>query len=126
MALILLLDDDPLGHTAIQRILSGTDHRLVLAKHFDDVLSLLVWEHITLAIISLAAVPDKAVSIFQHTLHQTPDTTILALASKGMNGLTTLLKAESISARHLLAKPIDSAQLLNILNVRLPVPSSQE
>jgi hypothetical protein len=63
----------------------------------------------------------------QRALLRTPDTKILALASleKG-DGLTTLLKAESLRAHHLLATPIDPQQFLSILQVLFPLPTNQD
>lgn len=125
MSTLLLLEDDPADRAAIQRAASDTEHCLVEAEDLDDFLNRMMQGQIELAIISLTAVSEEAVPQFQRVLLRTPDTKILALAQGG-DGLTTLLKAESLRAHHLLAKPIDRQQFLTILNVMFPLSAPQD
>ncbi|ALA57599.1 hypothetical protein [Nitrospira moscoviensis] len=123
----LLLDDDPADRDAIRRAMPETEHRLIEADDLDDFLDRLTRERVELAIISLAAVSEDTAPRVQRALLRTPDTKILALAAldKG-DGLTTLLKAESLRAHHLLATPIDPQQFLSILQVLFPLPTNQD
>jgi CheY-like chemotaxis protein len=127
MPTILLFDDDPAVRAAIERGLSDVEHRLLEVGNPDDFFDRLAQEHVELAIISLAAISEDTAPRFQQALLGSPDTKILALASiEGGNGLTTLLKAESLRAHHLLAKPIDPQQFLAILQVLFPLPTGQD
>jgi CheY-like chemotaxis protein len=123
----LLLDDDPADRVVIRRAMPDTEHRLIEADDLSDFLDRLTRERVELAIISLAAVSEDMAPRVQRALLRTPDTKILALASleKG-DGLTTLLKAESLRAHHLLATPIDPQQFLSILQVLFPLPTNQD
>jgi DNA-binding NtrC family response regulator len=92
------------------------------AKNLDDALEQLTGRHIDVAIVSLSAIPERAVPYFQRLLNQAPATKVVALApAHGGDGLTTLLLAESLHAHHLLAKPIDGEQFLNIIQLTCPM-----
>lgn len=127
MSTILLLDDDPGDRATIQRAVSDADQRLVQAKNLDDFLRRMREDHVELAIISLDIVSDKTMPDIQNAFLRTPETKILALAPiHGGDGLNTLLKAESLHAHHLLAKPVDHEQLLTVLHVMFPVSAPQD
>lgn len=127
MAMILLLDNDPVDRAAIQEAVADAERCLVETDGLDDFLDRLKDGHVELAIISLAAVCENTMPKLQRVLLQTPETKILALTPvQGGDGLATLLKAESLRAHHLLAKPIDRQQLQTILNVMFPLPSQQD
>lgn len=113
---ILVLEDNPPDQTVIRDALSGTEHTLLQAENLDDALEQLSKRHIDAAILSLSAIPERAIPYFQRLLTQAPSTKVVALAPAwGGDGLTTLLRAESLRAHHLLAKPIDTEQLLALL-----------
>jgi DNA-binding NtrC family response regulator len=124
MPTILLVEDDHADRSLIRQTLSDTEHTLLEAETLDDCREYITDHHIDLAMVSLTIIPEQAVSDFQRMLQQTPDTKILALAPiQGKDGLTTLLRAESLRAHHLLAKPINPQQLLAILQLTFPLPT---
>lgn len=118
---ILVLEDNLPDQAVIRRALSGTEHTVLEALNLDDALEQLTGRHIDVAILSLSAIPERAVHYFQRLLNQAPATKVVALApARGGDGLTTLLRAESLHAHHLLAKPIDDEQLLAIIQLTCP------
>ena len=118
---ILVLEDNLLDQAVIRRALSGTEHTVLEALNLDDALEQLTGRHIDVAIVSLSAIPERAVPYFQRLLNQAPATKVIALAPAGGDGLTILLRAESLHAHHLLAKPIAGEQLLAIIQLTCPL-----
>jgi CheY-like chemotaxis protein len=126
MPTILLLDNDPMDRGLIRQALSDTEHRLIEVEDCGDFLNRVGQELIDLAIISLTAIPDEVAPRFSQVLLRARHTKLLALAPiEGSDGLGTLMKAESLNAHHLLAKPIDRRQLQMIFNVNFPVIAPQ-
>lgn len=124
MPTILLLEDNATDRALIRRTIFRTEHTLIEAEALEDILAHIIHRHIDLAIISLTIVSEDALPIFQQFLLQMPDIKVLALTPHhGSDGLTTLLRAESLRAHHLMAKPIDPQQLLTILNLTFPLPT---
>lgn len=123
MSTILLLEDNATDRALIRRTVFETEHTLIEAEALEDILAHITHRHIDLVIVSLAIVSENALSTFQQFILQMPDTKVLALTpARGGDGLTTLLKAESLRAHHLMPKPIDPQQLLSILNLTFPLP----
>ena len=78
------------------------------------------------AIVALDALPEQSLPEFHQASLYSPSTKILALAPlERQSGLSTLLKAESLHAHHLLARPLDSRQLLTLLQATLPASLRQ-
>ena len=124
MPTILLLEDEATDRALIRRAVFATDHTLIEAEALEDVADHIACRHIDLVIISLATISDGVLPTFQRLVSQMPGTRILALTpAQGADRLTTLLKAESLGAHHLLPKPIDPQQLLTILNLTFPLPT---
>lgn len=127
MSTILLFDSESADRLVIEGCLSEGDHRLIEAADEAEFFEFLIREQIDLAIVSLAAVSDSALHEYQRLLSATAETKVLALAPvQGGNSLTTLLRAESLRAHHLLAKPVDEGQLLAILHACTPLSSGQD
>lgn len=127
MPTILLLDDNTADQALICHVVRDGEHTLFAAQNVEAFRQQMVQQPIDLAIISLAAVSEKDIQDVQKILRDAPATKVLALApSQSGDGLATLLKAESLHARRLLAKPIDPQQLLTILNLTFPLPTQQD
>ena len=126
MPTILVLDDDPADNALIRRIVTDSAYPLLTSKNVNEFQLLMVRQPVDLAIISLTTISETDIENLQRILRHTPETKVIALApSQHGNGLTTLLRAESLQAHHLLAKPIDPQQLLTILNLAFPLSSQQ-
>jgi DNA-binding NtrC family response regulator len=123
MSTILLLEDNATDRALIRRTVFATEHTLIEAEALEDILAHIAHRHIDLVIISLGLVSETTLPTFQQFILQMPDVKVLALTeARGSDGLTTLLKAESLHAHHLMPKPIDPQQLLTILNLTFPIP----
>lgn len=127
MPTILVLDDNAEDVELIRRITVEGDYTILVAQNLEDFRLQLEQQPIDLAIISLATVSEADTPLLQHVLRQAPDTRVLALAPpRRGDGLATLLRAESLHAHRLLAKPIDPEQLLTLLNLTFPQPTRQD
>jgi hypothetical protein len=84
-------------------------------------------EPINLAIISLGTSSKQDTARLQPLLRQSPATQVFRLApAQQGSGLTTLLMAESLETRHLLAKPIQPNQLRTLVHFAFPQPVQQD
>ncbi len=126
MHTILIFDDNAADCALIQRTVAGSEYRLHEARNLDAFCRQMRLHSIDLAIIALASVRDKDVETVLEALRHTTDTKVMALARERGDGLTTLLRAESLHAHHLLAKPIDPHQLLTMLSLTFPLPIPQD
>ncbi len=124
MSTILLLEDEATDRALIRRVVFGTEHTLIEAEALEDVVGHIAGRHIDVVIISLATLSGEGLATFQRLMSQMPGTKILALTpAQGGDRLTTLLKAESVRAHHLIPKPLDPQQLLTILNLSFALPT---
>jgi DNA-binding NtrC family response regulator len=124
MSTILLFEDDVTDRAIIRRAVFCTDHTLIEAEALEDVADHIASRQVDLMIVSLATVSDEMLPRFQQLLSQMPATKIMALTPpNGADRLTTLLRAESLGAHHLMPKPIDPQQLLTILNLTFALPT---
>jgi CheY-like chemotaxis protein len=122
---ILVLEDNLDDRDAIRRLLSGTEYTVLEAENLDYVQDQIGTRHIDVAIVSLTAIPEQAIPRFQRLLLQAPAVKVVALAPvRTGDGLTTLLRAESLKAHHLLAKPVEGQQLLTVLQLSVPLPTN--
>jgi DNA-binding NtrC family response regulator len=127
MPTILILDDDAADTELIRRIVTDGEYTLLTSQNLEEFHRQMMRQPIDLVVISLATISEKETPRLQHILLQAPDTKILAMApAQRGDGLTTLLRAESLQAQHLLAKPIDPQQVLTILNMTFPQPTQQD
>jgi DNA-binding response OmpR family regulator len=119
---ILVLEENPVDEALIRHALAGTEHTVLEAKDLDHGLEQMTARPIDVVIVSLSAIPELGLPSFQRLLSQSPGTKLVALApASGTDGLTTLLLAESLHAHHLLAKPVDTEQLLAIIQLTCPL-----
>lgn len=127
MSTILILDDDAADTTLIRRAAADADYTVLTSQDIDEFCLQMVHQRVDLVVVSLATITEQDTPRFESILGQFPDTKVLAVApAQREGGLTTLLRAESLQARHLLAKPIDPQQLCTILNSTLPQPTQQD
>jgi len=127
MPTILVLDDNEADTALIRRVAADGEYTVLTAQNLDEFHLQITQQPIDLAMISLATLSEKDTLRFQRILLQSPDTKVLAVAppQRG-DGLATLLRAESLQAHRLLAKPINPNQLLAILNLTFPQPIQQD
>lgn len=119
---ILLLENNPTDEALIRQAVAGTGHTILEAKTLDHALEQMAAQHVDVLIVSLSTIPEGGLPSFQRLLDQAPATKLVALApASGGDGLTTLLLAESLHAHHLLAKPVDSEQLVAIIQLACPL-----
>jgi CheY-like chemotaxis protein len=127
MPTILVFDHEPADAELIRRITPDRDYTVLAARTIEDFQLQMTGQFVDLAIVSLAAIAEQDTARLQAILHQAPDTKVFAMAPVQQGaGLATLLKAESLGARRLLSKPVDSEQVLAILDVTFPRPACQE
>jgi len=127
MPTILVLDDDAADTALIRRVAPEGEYTVLVSQNLEEFQLQLARQLIDLAVISLATVSEKDTARLQDLLRQAPDSRVLAVApAQPGDGLTTLLRAESIRAQHLIAKPIDPQQLLSMLALTFPQPSRQD
>jgi DNA-binding NtrC family response regulator len=127
MPTILVFDDDAVDAALIARIAKDGDHTVLASQDISEFQLQMTRQPIDLVIISLATVHEQDTARLQSILRQVPDTKVftIAPAQRGA-GLTTLLRAESLGARHLLAKPLDPDQLRAIFDLTFPQPAQQD
>lgn len=127
MPTILILDDNEADTALIRRIAADGEFTVLTAQNLDEFHLQITQQPIDLAMVSLATLSEKDTPRFQRILLQSPDTKVLAVAppQRG-DGLATLLRAESLQAHRLVAKPINPNQLLTILNLTFPQPTQQD
>jgi response regulator RpfG family c-di-GMP phosphodiesterase len=118
---VLLLDDLAEDRTLIEQAL-GTEARVVRKRSAEELLEhLLGGEPVDLAVVALDMVSDAAAQEVGRVFGLARGTKVLALAPVQQgSGLTTLLRAESLHAHHLLARPLDAHHLLMVLNSMFP------
>lgn len=122
---ILVLEDNLEDRDVIRRALSSTEYNVLEAENLEDGFEQMTKRHIDVVILSLTAIPEQGIPHFQRLLLQAPAVKVVALAPvRGGDGLTTLLRAESLKAHHLLAKPVEPQQLLTILQLTFPLPTN--
>lgn len=127
MPTILVLDDDAIDTDLIQRVAANGEYTVLVSKNLEEFQFHLESRPIDLAVISLATVSDKDTARLQDLLRQIPGMKVLAVASaQSGDGLTTLLRTESILAQHLIAKPIDPQHFLDLLALTFPQPTGQD
>ena len=127
MPTILILDDDAADTVLIHRIATDAKYSVLTSQNLEEFRRELARQPIDLVMISLATISEKDIPRLQHILLQSPDTKVLVVApAQRRAGLTTLLRAESLQAQHLLAKPIEPQQILTILDRTVPRPTPQE
>ncbi len=127
MPTILILDDNEADTALIRRVAAEGEYTVLTAQDLDEFHLQITQQPIDLAVISLATLSEKDTPRLQRILLQAPDTKVLAVAppQRG-DGLATLLRAESLQAHRLLAKPINPNQFLTILNLTFPQPTQQD
>ena len=127
MPTILILDDDADDIALIRRIATDGEYSVLTSQNPDEFQRQMAHQPIDLIVISLTTISEKDTPHIQHILLQASNIKVLAVApAERGDGLTTLLRAESLQAQHLLAKPIDPQQLLTILNLTFPQPTQQD
>lgn len=127
MATILVLDDRPDNVELIGRVAAEGDQVLLATRCIEEFLAHMARQSIDLAIISLGTVGERDIPRLQPVLGQYPDTKVLALVPAHQESwLATLLRAESLRARHLLATPINPHQLRTVFDLTFPQPAQQE
>ena len=127
MPTILILDDDAADIALIRRVATDGEYTVLTSQNLEEFQTQLTRQPIDLVMISLATISAQDIARLHPILHQAPDAKVLAIApSQREDGLTTLLRAESLQAQHLLAKPINSQQLLAILNLTFPQTAQQD
>ncbi len=127
MPTILVLDSDAADTALIRRIATDGEYTVLTSQNLEEFQRQMARQPIDLVVISLTTISEKDTPHIQHILLQAPNTKVLAVApGQRGDGLTTLLRAESLQAQHLLAKPIDPQQLLTILNTIFPLPTKQD
>lgn len=127
MPTILVLDDNATDAALISRIAADGDHTVLASQDIEEFELQMARQPIDLVVISLATVHEQDAARLQSILRQTPDTRVCAVAPAERGaGLTTLLRAESLKARHLLAKPLDPHQLRTIFDLTFPQPAQQD
>jgi CheY-like chemotaxis protein len=124
---ILLLDDSPANVELIGRIATEFDQIVLATRNIEEFQTHMTGQSIDLVIMSLASVNEQDIPRLQPILGQYPDTKVLGLVPAHQESwLATLLKAEALGARHLLATPIDSRQLRTVFDLTFPQPAQQE
>lgn len=127
MPTILILDDNEADTALIRRVAAEGEYTVLTAQDLDEFHLQITQQPIDLAVISLATLSEKDTPRLQRILLQAPDTKVLAVApTQRGDGLATLLRAESLQAHRLLAKPINPNQFLTILNLTFPQPTQQD
>lgn len=127
MPTILILDDDAADTALIRRIATDGEYTVLTSQNLEEFHLQMARQPIDLVMISLATISEQDTPRLQPILRQAPDTKVLAVApAQRGDGLTTLLRAESLQAQRLIAKPIDPQQLLAILNLTFPQPTQQD
>ena len=127
MPTILILDDDAADTALIRRVAADGEYTVLTSRNLEEFHDQMMRQPIDLVMISLATISGQDTARLQSILCQAPDTKVLAVApSQRGDGLTTLLRAESLQAQHLVAKPIDPQQLLAILNLTFPQTTWQD
>lgn len=127
MPTILILDDDTADAALIRSIATDGGYTVLTSQNLEEFHRRMTRQPIDLVMISLATIPEEDTPHLQHILLQAPDTKVLAMTPpQREDGLATLLRAESLQAQHLLAKPIVPQQLLAILNMTFPQPTQQD
>ncbi len=122
---VLLLDDLTEDRTIIEQVM-GSECRVVRTASSHELLDrLLGGEPADLAIIALDMVSDGAAQEVGQAFAESRGTKVLALAPvRQGSGLMTLLRAESLRAHHLLARPLDPQHLMMVLNSMFPAMAS--
>lgn len=127
MSTILVLDDDAADNELIRRVATDSDHTVIASVTIEDFEFQMTQQPIDLVIISLTTIRDQDMTRLQPILQQAPAAKIFAVSSfQRATGLTTLLRAESLGAHHLLAKPIDPRQLRRCFEATFPQPAQQD
>jgi DNA-binding NtrC family response regulator len=127
MAAILMLDDRPDNVELIGRIATESEQVVLATRTIEEFQAHMARQSIDLAIISLGTVGEQDILSLQTILGQYPGTKVLALVPAHQESwLATLLRAESLRARHLLATPINSHQLRAVFDLTFPQPAQQE
>ena len=127
MPTILVLDDDAAESALIRQIAADGDRTVLSSENIEEFQSQLARQPVDLVIISLATICEQDTARVLSILRQAADAKVLAVApAQREPGLTTLLRAESLRARHLLAKPIDPHQLREIFDLTFSQPVQQD
>lgn len=127
MPAILLLGNDTADAAPISRIAAEGGHTALASQNIDEFQRQMAGQPIDLVIIFLTTISEQDIARLRPILHQAPDTKVCAVAPDHQESwLTTLLRAESLGARHLLATPINPEQLRTIFDLTFPQPAQRD
>lgn len=117
MPTILILDDDATDAALIHRVGTTEGCTVLTVQNLGEFHNQMTDRAVGLVMISLAAISRQDITGLQPILHRAFNTKVVAMVPfQPDNGLTILLRAESLQAHHLMAKPIDPQKLLALLD----------
>lgn len=118
MAHILVVDDDDMQCTTLSHVLSKEGHNVYIAKNGVEALELYNPDLINLVISDIVMPEMEGMELIRRLRSINKKVSIIAI-SGNMIGKDFLEIACKLGARYQLAKPIDTAKLLNIIKEEL-------
>jgi len=112
---VLVIDDDPLYRQTLQDMLTVGGYRVVAARDGAEGLAVIARDAVDLVVCDLLMPVMEGIETIIALRRSRPQTKIIAVSGGGNLGIwATLEAARGLGADATLAKPIRSAELLNI------------
>ncbi|HVJ40957.1 MAG TPA: response regulator [Dongiaceae bacterium] len=116
MKSILVIDDDPLVGTTVQRILTSANWDVRLARNGRDALDQVAQRAPDLVVTDIIMPDMEGLEIISSLQRSHPDIPIIAVSGSGrMNNVDYLAYAEKLGAYATLAKPFKREEILRII-----------
>jgi CheY-like chemotaxis protein len=110
---ILLVEDDQLLSTLIQKALSRQEYEITAAKNGNEAIEKARAESFDLIITDIFMPDKEGIEVIQEIKEIHPGIKIIAISSDGLAGRSSFLKiAEASGAHACLSKPFNPAQLV--------------
>lgn len=118
MALILVIDDEPLMTHLYQEILEQAGHELLLAPNGHEGLQLFRQRSVDLVITDVFMPVQDGLEVIMTLRREKPSTPIIAITGNA-EGSPFLTVAKQLGAQHALAKPFTPTDLLQAVHQHL-------
>lgn len=128
MALIVLIEDDPLIRELIQEILMNDGHERVITTEDGNEGLAAVRQHRPNLVITDLVMPDKdGAAVIRELKKEFPTLPIIAISGGGFNSSQYYLKiAEQLGSDCIIPKPVDDRVLLQAVNKLLQSPTEYD
>jgi len=120
MAVIIVIDDEPIIRRFVRRVLEEAGHEVSEAEDGDAGLTVLRLERPALVITDLFMPNKEGIEVIQEIRRLQPAIPILAMSGGGSYGIDVLSMATALGANEALQKPFRRVELLGAVERLLP------